>query len=195
MFLNRELPDARQERPVPLGLWLRIPMVFALAAACAGCFQPLYGEGLVEGRPGLRELLAAVDVKQIEAPAATPEARLAVEIRNQLLFNFTGGGYPQPPTHELTIRIAGRSPAVTIDPATKLPTIETYSLTTTYTLAEIATKKVVVTGRASTGVSYDTLGQQRFARIRAMNDAESRAAKIISDNITSRLSSYFVSGS
>jgi len=44
-------------------------------------------------------------------------------------------------------------------------------------------------------VSYDTLGQQRFARIRAMNDAESRAAKIISDNITSRLSSYFVSGS
>jgi len=170
-------------------------MVFAAAATCAGCFQPLYGESLVDGRPGLRDSLSAIDVKQIEARAETPEARLAVEIRNELLFNFTGGGYPQPPAYELTIRIASRSSAVTIDPTTKLPNIETYSLSATYTLAEIATKRVVVTGQASTGVSYDSLGQQRFSRVRAMNNAESRAAKVISDNITSRLASYFIAGS
>jgi LPS-assembly lipoprotein len=178
----------------PFAFWLRLGVAFAAAGVCAGCFQPLYGEGLATGRPDIRDSLAAIDVKQIEAAANTPEARLAVQIRNDLLFNFTGGGYPQPPTHELTVRIAGRSTAVTIDPNTKLPTIEVYSLSTTYTLAEIATKKVVVTGRASAPVSYDTLGQQRFARIRGMQDAESRAAKVISDNITSRLASYFVSG-
>jgi LPS-assembly lipoprotein len=76
-----------------------------------------------------------------------------------------------------------------------LPTNEIYSLSATYSLAEIATKKVVVTGRATNSASYDTAGQQRFARIRGMQDAESRAAKVISDNITTRLASYFVSGS
>ena len=170
-------------------------MVFAAAATCAGCFQPLYGESLVDGRPGLRDSLSAIDVKQIEARAETPEARLAVEIRNELLFNFTGGGYPQPPAYELTIRITGHAVPVTIDPSTRTVSSETYSLTATYTLAEIATKRVVVTGQASTGASYDSLGQQRFGRVRAMNDAESRAAKVIADDITRRLASYFIAGS
>jgi hypothetical protein len=61
-------------------------------------------------------------------------------------------------------------------------------------LTEIATKKVVVTGRSSTNVSYDTLGQQRFARVSAMKDAERQAAKVLSDNITTRMASYLVSG-
>lgn len=82
----------------------------------------------------------------------------------------------------------------TIDPNTALPSIEAYTLSTTYTLTEIATGKIVVTGRASTSVSYDTIGQQRFARISGMRDAERRAAKVISDNITTRLASYFVAG-
>jgi LPS-assembly lipoprotein len=76
-----------------------------------------------------------------------------------------------------------------------LPSLEHFALNTTYTLTEIATKKVVLTGRASTNVSYDTLGQQRFARISGMHDAERQAAKVISDNITTRMASYFVSGS
>ena len=169
-------------------------MIFAAAAACAGCFQPLYGEGSATGRPGIRDALSAIDVKQIEAAANTSEARLAVQIRNELLFNFTGGGNPQSPSHELTVKITGGRSAVTIDPTTKLPTVELYSLSTTYTLAEIATKKVVVTGRATTNVSSDTLGAQRFARLSGMHDAERRAAKVISDNITTRLAAYFVNG-
>jgi LPS-assembly lipoprotein len=73
--------------------------------------------------------------------------------------------------------------------------VESFGLKSTYSLTEIATGKVVVTGAASTAVSYDTLGQQRFARLSGMQAAERRAAKVISDNITTRLASYFVSGS
>jgi LPS-assembly lipoprotein len=44
-------------------------------------------------------------------------------------------------------------------------------------------------------VSYDIPGQeQRFARIRGLRDAESRAAKQIADNISQRVSSFFVAG-
>ena len=51
-----------------------------------------------------------------------------------------------------------------------------------------------LTGRATTNISYETLGQQRFARISGMHDAERKAAKVISDSITTRLASYFIGG-
>ena len=66
---------------------------------------------------------------------------------------------------------------------------------TTYSLTEIGTGKVVVTGTTFARVSYDIPGQeQRFARVRGLRDAELRAAKVISDNIRSRLASYFIAG-
>jgi LPS-assembly lipoprotein len=143
----------------------------------------------------VRDALSSIDVQQIDAAANTSEAPLAVQIRNDLLFNFTGGGYSAPPTHKLKVQINGNRAVVAIDRATALPNVETYTLRTNYSLTEIATGKVVVTGQASAPVSYDTLGQQRFARLGGMHDAERRAAKVISDNITTRLASYFISGS
>ena len=174
---------------------LRVSAVLATAALAAGCFQPLYGTSSDPNHPGVRDALAAVDVLQIDAAANTSEARLAVQVRNDLLFNFTGGGNPNPPTHKLKIRLAGSRAVVSINRATALPEVELYDLKATYSLTEIATGKVVVAGQMSTNMSYDTLGQQRFARISGMHDAERRAAKVISDNITSRLASYFISGS
>jgi LPS-assembly lipoprotein len=172
-----------------------VPIVLLSAALLGGCFQPLYGTSTETGRPAVRDALSAIDVQQIPAAANTSEAPLAVKIRNDLLFNFTGGGYPAPSTHKLKVEIFGNPAVVVIDRATALPNLETYTLRTTYSLTEIATGKVVVTGQASAPVSYDTLGQQRFARLGGMHDAERRAAKVISDNITTRLASYFVSGS
>ena len=52
----------------------------------------------------------------------------------------------------------------------------------------------MLTGRATTVVSYDPAGSQRYARISGMQDAERRAAKTISDDITTRMAAYFVSG-
>jgi LPS-assembly lipoprotein len=174
---------------------LHVPIVLFSAAWLGGCFQPLYGTSTETGRPGVRDALSAVEVEQIPAAANTSEAPLAVQIRNDLLFNFTGGGYPAPPTHRLKVVINGNRAVVNIDRATALPSVETYTLRSTYSLTEIATGKVVVSGNAATPVSYDTMGQQRFARLAGMHDAERRAAKVISDNITTRLASYFVSGS
>ena len=172
-----------------------LPIVLLLAAPLGGCFQPLYGTTSENGRPAVRDALSSIDVQQIDAAANTSEAPLAVQIRNDLLFNFTGGGYSAPPTHKLKVQINGNRAVVAIDRATALPNVETYTLRTTYSLTEIATGKVVVTGNASTAVSYDTLGQQRFARLSGMHDAERKAAKVLSDNITTRLASYFISGS
>ena len=75
------------------------------------------------------------------------------------------------------------------------PDIENYGLNATYSMTEIATGKMVVAGQTFARVSYDIPGQeQRFARLRGLRDAESRAAKVIADNIRNRLASYFIAG-
>jgi LPS-assembly lipoprotein len=174
---------------------LRAAAAMGIAALAGGCFQPLYGEQSPMGGPVLRDQLSAVDIVQIEAPKGSDEARLAVEIRNALLFDFSGGGSPAPPTHRLKIAISSTRASIIVDVHTSRPDIENYGINATYSLTEIATAKVVVTGQTFARVSYDIPGQaQRFARLRGLRDAETRAAKVIADNVRSRLASYFIAG-
>jgi LPS-assembly lipoprotein len=173
----------------------RLALVLAIAGLAAGCFQPMYGQVSPTGGPGVRETLGGIDVAQIEAPSGTSESRLAVELRNSLLFDFTGGAGSAAPTHRLTIRLTSSRQAVIVDLTAARSEVENYGLDASYSLSEIATSKVVVTGTTFARVSYDIPGQtQRFARIRGLRDAESRAAKVIADQIRSRLASYFVAG-
>jgi LPS-assembly lipoprotein len=52
-----------------------------------------------------------------------------------------------------------------------------------------------MTGTTFSRVSYDMPGSyQRFARNRALRDAEDRAANEIAENITTRLASFFTAG-
>ena len=174
---------------------IRAVVALGIAGLVGACFQPLYGEQTATGGPVLRDQLSAVDVLQIQAPKGTDEARIAVEIRNSLLFDFTGGGYAAPPTHRLKIAITSTRASIIVDVNTSRPDVENYGLNATYSLTEIATGKVVVTGTTFARVSYDIPGQeQRFARVRGLRDAELRAAKVIADNIRSRLASYFIAG-
>ena len=174
----------------------RLACVACLGGLGGGCFQPLYGEhSLTPNSPAIGPALAAVDVSQIPAPSGSSEARVAVEARNQLLFNLTGGGAPPPPTHRLAIRMTSNRLSVDVNIATGLQDVEQYGLNVTYTMTEIKTGKPVITGSTFARVSYDIPGQtQRFARARALRDAEDRAAKLIADNIRARLASYFVAG-
>ena len=65
----------------------------------------------------------------------------------------------------------------------------------TYRMVEIATGKIVLQDSTFARVSYDIPGtQQRFAKQRALLDAEDRAAKVAAEAIRNRLASYFVAG-
>lgn len=177
------------------GRWARVATTLAAAGLLAGCFQPLYGEKSLTGGPGVRERMSSVDVGNIPAPNGTPEARLAVEVRNALIFDLTGGSGMNSPTHNLAVRLSTVRQQVIVDITTARPQVSQYGINATYTLTEIATGKPVVTGQTFARVSYDNPGQaQRFANARGMRDAENRAAKVISDQITSRLASYFTAG-
>jgi LPS-assembly lipoprotein len=173
----------------------RAGLAVAMAGLVAGCFQPLYGQRSLSGGPALGEALRGVDVAAINAPNGTPEARLGVEVRNALIFDITGGSGQISPTHRLQIQLSSTRQQVIVDVTTARPDVENYGINATYTLVELATGKPVVTGQTFARVSFDIPGQeQRFARQRGLRDAENRAAKVIADNIKSRLASYFVAG-
>jgi LPS-assembly lipoprotein len=173
---------------------VRLLAVAALAALTAGCFQPMYAER-ADGTPGLREKLMGVELPPIDKPNASRAARLGVEIRNALAFKLYGQATGMPPTHRLVIRFSTGASSLMVDPNTALPSSENYGIDAQYNLVEIATNRSVMTGTTFSRVSYDIPGYlQRFARQRALRDAEDRAAQEIAENIQTRLASYFVAG-
>jgi len=177
---------------------MRAAAVAAMAAALAGCFQPMYAERSVTGgpaAPALTTAMASVDVEQIAAPAGTDESWLAVELRNDMIFALTGGASAPSPTHRLRIRMTTTRLSVIVDVNTARPDVENYGINAAYELVDLRTGKVVVKDQTFSRVSYDIPGQQqRFARQRGLRDAEVRAAQAIAENIRNRLASYFVAG-
>jgi LPS-assembly lipoprotein len=182
-----------------LGRLLRWLAVAAAAGLTAGCFQPLYGEYAATGpgtvAPNVLAAFATVEVDQIAAPNGTPEARIAVELRNDMIWQLTGGGGAGTPAYRLAIRMRLSKTAMIVDIATGRTESETVGIDVTYTLTEIGTKKVVVNSQTFARVNSDVPGlQQRFAHQRAQRDAEDRAAKVVAEQIRTRLGSYFIAG-
>jgi LPS-assembly lipoprotein len=174
---------------------IRLAAPLAAAGLLAGCFQPLYGDRSVGGGPSIKAAMSSVDVSQIPAASGTPEARIAVDVRNALLFGMDAGNKPIAPTYRLNIRLASTRLSVIVDLTSARPEIENYGLNVSYDLVEVKGGRVVISDVAFSRVSYDIPGlEQRFARARGLRDAENRAAQVIADHIKSRLASYFVAG-
>jgi LPS-assembly lipoprotein len=175
--------------------WTGMAAVLALASLTAGCFQPLYGDRATVGGAGLKDQLASVEIAPVEAPSGSRVARIGVAVRDQLIYDMTGGGAAAAPTHKLVVRLSSKQLQVIVDVNTARPEVQNFGIDANYTLTDLRTGKPVITGRTFSRVSYNIPGQQqRFAGARGLRDAEDRAAKVISDNIHSRLASYFVAG-
>jgi LPS-assembly lipoprotein len=175
--------------------WTRLAAVFALAGLTAACFQPLYGDRAIVGGAGLNDKLASVEVAPVDAPNGSRLARVGVTVRDQLMYQLTGGGAAAAPTHKLVVKLSSTQLQVIVDINTARPDIQNYGIDASYTLTDLRTGKPVITGQTFSRVSYNIPGQQqRFAGVRGLRDAEDRAAKVIADNIHSRLASFFVAG-
>lgn len=186
------LPDQTTRRS-----FLRLAVIATVPALLAGCFRPLYADNPTMSGGSTAKELAKIDIAQIEARIGVEdEARIGVELRNMLIFDFTGGaGEPANPAYRLKITIRGSGSTVLVDRASSRAEAEGYSLDAAFTLTDQATGKAVINSTAVGRTSFDSLGQQRFARLRALREAEQRAARIVADQIRGRLATYFASKS
>ena len=174
----------------------RLLAALALAGLTAGCFQPLYGDKTgVAGSSGIDQRLKSVDVAPIDSPNGTRLARVGVNMRNELIYDLTGGGGAASSNYRLDVKLTSTSLQVIVDVNTARPDIQNYGINASYVLSEVGTGKAVAKGTTFSRVSYNIPGQQqRFAGDRGLRDAENRAAQVIADNIRNRLASFFVAG-
>jgi LPS-assembly lipoprotein len=173
---------------------IRLLAALALAGLTAGCFQPLYGEKAAGGA-GIADKMSTVEVAPLNVPKGTRLSRVGGEVRNELIYELTGGGAAGTTSYRLDIKLTSSLRSVIVDIDTARPELQNYGIDAVYTLVEVGTGKPVVNGTTFSRVSYNIPGQQqRFAGERGLRDAENRAAKVIADNIRTRLASYFTAG-
>lgn len=186
------------DKALKIGVFARAAAVCAAGAVCGCGFQPLYGDQSAINGSSVRNKMAGVDVRPIDAPNGTAASRMGVEVRNNLIFDLTQGAGQVPAgtaTHALAINLSGQATQVIVDTVTARPDVTNYGIDATYSLTDLNTKQIVLTGRAFSRVSYDIPGQQqRFAGLRAQRDAQDRASLVLSEAIKNRLASYFLSG-
>jgi LPS-assembly lipoprotein len=175
--------------------FVRLAVVLMFGALTAGCFQPLYGNHTLSAGGSVRDKLADVEIVPIPAENGRPVARLAVELRNKLMYDFNGGVAPVAPTLRLQVKLSTGITTVVVDVASGRPDTQVEAINATLTLTDIATKKVVLQTTTFARASFDIPGSaQRFAQQRGWRNAEDRATALIADNIRNRLASYFVAG-
>ena len=160
--------------------------VLVLAGLLGGCFQPMYGESTLFGAGAkLRDELRQVEILEIQG-------RLGQEVRNDLIFELTGGqGNPVGAPYKLAMTITSGSQTPLVDVTSGRATSETITLDVNYRVLDVANDKVVLSEKAIARISIDR-SQQRFASMRAVRDAQNRAAKLVAEQIRSRLASYFL---
>lgn len=163
-------------------LRLAAPLLVA-ALALAGCVaRPLYAD-----MPGSGTAVSQELSKIAVEPARD---RLNQILRNELIFGFTGGGEPGAPEYALRMFLTQTDTAVSVEVLSEVPASYIVSLSASFVLSDARTGRTLVTGNSSADASYD-FSSQRFANVRAQEDAERRAAKTIARDIRTRLAAYF----
>jgi LPS-assembly lipoprotein len=151
----------------------------ALSAGLGGCigFTPLYAaEGVVPK-------LSAIEVAQ-------PDGRLGFLMRQSLTDALARDG-ATPAIYRLayTNRELRVPRGITVSNVASRYEVD---LDTTYTLTEIATKKVITNGKVSVSVTYD-VQDQPYASLSAQQDGERRAAEQAADRVRLELATFFAS--
>ncbi len=168
-------------------LLARLAFVGAASAALAGCFQPMYATGTTVAGPNLQNKLKDIEIVKIEG-------RLGNDLRNDLIFNLTGGsGNPTNAPYKMLSTVKSSSTYAIVDTSSGLPEAKTVRVQGDWKLLKSGEedKPPVASGSAAASSSID-VSVERFANYSATRDAESRAALTLSEMIKAQLSAYFV---
>jgi LPS-assembly lipoprotein len=141
--------------------------VLASALGLSACqVQPLYGKA------GLTGDLASVGISE-------PTNRVEQSVRNQMIFLLSGGaGEPANPVYQLNLRVSSTNVNYLSQISSNLPQPGRVTLTATYTLTRDGQLIKKGTQRMDAQLDYTS---QQFAQIRAVRDAEDRAARELAE--------------
>jgi len=173
-----------------------LAVVTPLLVACGtGGFQPLYGPTASGGN--VRDALGAVDIALIPG-------RVGQRVRNELIFQATGGGggSSAPTTYRLDIAMREYVQSILVSQS-GVASGQIYAIDATFKLVRVSDNTVVLQGNSYARAPYETNqvsdplkeapssdGRSIFANIRARRDAEDRAAVSLAGDIRTRVAVF-----
>jgi len=164
-------------------MWWHRPLLAALALLAlglAGCgLQPLYGS--TAGGSRLAAVMSSVEVAPVPG-------RVGQRVRNELIFENTGGSGSAPQTNyklDIVIKENITNELVKISGDAKA---QVYELDATFKLIG-KDGKVVLEGKATSRAAYERF-ETIFSNVRARQDAENRAARTVAESIKVRIAAY-----
>jgi LPS-assembly lipoprotein len=176
------------------GLLFAFALTFGLAVAASACtVRPLYMKedpASAGASAGTAAELASIAVN----PVATRYAQL---VRNELIFLLHGGaGEGVNPRYTLSLNVSSQQLSTATAPAStrddvNVPTAAVLILKARYTLTDISSNKVVANGSRDISSSID-VPRQQYAALRAVNDAQARAARELAQLLRFAIAQNFV---
>ena len=153
--------------------------MWLLTVASCG-FRPLYGAGL--NGPAIVDELGMVRIAELDD-------RLGQTVRNELLDLVTPLGQPSDARYVLQIDLFEEKEGLAIE---RDATITRFNLTLTasYDLLDARTRVRLNSGSVRATAAYNVL-RAEFANVIAERDAEARTARVVAEELKTRLSIYF----
>jgi LPS-assembly lipoprotein len=161
-------------------------MLAALGVTLAGCVQPLYGPGL-GGQGGVGARLGEIEVSAISG-------RFGHYLRTDLQFALGGGSISPAPKYRLDVSAAPQTRVAVVDRYLAQADSASLLVNANYVLVRLSDGAEVTKGAVAGSASFERTNQ-RFATVKASQDAEERAARLISELIRTRLAAAFADGS
>lgn len=162
MSLSKAFKPVR--RSVLLGAVLALPVILA------GCqVKPLYGSSASNSSIGALKISLADD-------------RVEQVVRNQLVFLNGGANNDKVAEHSLELNVSSKKAGILDSGTDNNFTAGRMTVTGTFTLTRISDSVVIHKGKRVAIALYD-LPDQEFARIRAIKDAEDKAARELAEFI------------
>jgi LPS-assembly lipoprotein len=149
-------------------------LVIGTSVSLAGCqVKPLYSEGL-QGKP--TTALASIEISDAGD-------RVEQEVRNALVFLTSGGkGEPAHPEYRMALNATSEVMGVLYDQESDTAGAGRVVVRADYNLTRADSGETVRSGNRS-AVALVDFPEQEFAKVRAIRDAETRAAKELAEII------------
>jgi LPS-assembly lipoprotein len=168
--------DDRTTNGWPAGPWRRAAAIAVMAVALAGCIRPLYSQNTGSTLGGdVRSSLASVDVPMIEG-------RLGHTLRNELVFLLDGRNAGPAKRYRLVVTPSENISVALVNSDVQRADAAAVNGTAAYRLLSLADNKELAAGSVTAFATYER-SPQRFANLRAAQDAQSRVARSMAEQI------------
>jgi LPS-assembly lipoprotein len=184
-LLDTCLLSARAGRGV-----LRLAAIACMALGLSACIRPLHGP--TASGVAMKDVFAAIQVEPVTSGVG--QERLTHFLRSELVFDLDGSGQPSPKRYKLAVGAGEQLSTPLVDTVTGRAQAATLAAEAVYTLTTLDGGRVITSGKATASASYDRF-VQRFANVRAARDAEMRVAKLLSEQIRTRLAAALAGAS